>query len=342
MIPRMTRILTASVVALSTLTMSGCALLESGTSGVTLNILEEGFTPPTLKLGDVDMGCTFALANGPLVGAARNFYGDPSLMETVMLQSAAVCSDARAIEEELRYIRASREKRSDEAQDARIAQKRLMALSAHRQVTSFERMRTKLEQKYFFKYGTNCPKFKRDFDEMVYLLGSVSGVQAVQSDMGAQQAVGVSLDIPPQVEFAMTCLDNKKWWGAPQALRAAIWSIIPGGSDGKDVKGTFEANMAIGEKAGVRLPHVMAAIAAQTADDMPSVRAAIKRFATIENFKVNTDYRLVDSIAEAQMIIISDRMWTQNTGSRTPINSLGKFWDDKASGPAIDADSFLK
>jgi hypothetical protein len=176
---------------------------------------------------------------------------------------------------------------------------------------------------------------------MVYLLGSVSGVQAVQSDMGAQQAVGVSMDIPPQVEFAMTCLNNKKWWGAPQALRAAIWSIIPGGGEGKDIKGTFESSMAIGERAGVRLPHVMAALAAQSADDMAGVRAAIKRFSTIENFKVNTDYRLVDAIAEVQMINISDRMWTQSTGSRTPINSLGKFWDDKA-GPAIDADSFLK
>lgn len=341
MIPRMTRILTASVVALSTLTMSGCALLESATSGVTLNILEEGFTPPALKNGDVDMGCTFATANGPLVGAARNFYGDPSLMETVLLQASAVCSDARAIEEELRYIRASREKRSDEAQDARIAQKRLMAVSAHRQVGSFDRMRVKLEQKYFFKYGSTCPKFKRDFDEMVYLLGSISGLQAVQSDMGAQQSVGVSLDIPPQVEFAMTCLDNKKWWGAPQALRAAIWSIVPGGSEGKDIKGTFETNMAIGEKAGVRLPHVMAALAAQSADDTAAVRAAIKRFATVENFKVSSDYRLVDAIAEAQMVIISDRMWTQNTGTRTPINSLGKFWDDKGE-KAIDADSFLK
>jgi len=342
MIPRMTRILTASVVALSTLTMSGCALVESATSGVTLNILEEGFTPPALQMGDVDMGCTFATANGPLVGAARNFYGDPSLMETVLLQSASVCSDAKALEEELRYIRASREKRSDDAQDARINQKRLMATSAHRQSDSFLRMRTKLEQKYFFKYGSNCPRFKRDFDEMVYLLGSISGVQAVQSDMGAQQAVGVSLDIPPQVEFAMTCLNNQKWWGAPQALRAAIWSIIPGGADGKDVKGTFESSMAIGEQAGVRLPHVMAALAAQSADDTAGVRAAIKRFASVENFKVNKDYRLIDAIAEVQMMNISDRMWTQNTGSRTPFNSLGKFWDDKASGPAIDADSFLK
>jgi hypothetical protein len=34
-------------------------------------------------------------------------------------------------------------------------------------------------------------------------------------------------------------------------------------------------------------------------------------------------------------------MWTQNTGSRTPFNNLGKFWDDKAKND-VNADDFLK
>lgn len=341
MTPRITRLLTASVVAISTLTMSGCALLESGTSGITLNILEEGFTPPVLEMGDVDMGCNFALVNGPLVGAARNFYGDPSLMETVLLESASVCSDQQALNEELRYMRAARDKRSDEAQDARIAQKRFMATSAHRQYASFDRMRTKLEQKYFFKYGKECPRFKRDFDELVYLLGSVAGLQAIQNDMGAQQVVGVPTDIAPQADFAMTCLNNEKWWGAPEALRATIWSIIPGAGEGKDLPAIFEHSMSLGEYKGVRLAHVMAALAAQSTDDNARLRNTIKRFATVENFKPSKQYRLIDAISEAQIVNISDRMWTQNTGARTPVGSLGKFWDDKVGGD-INADDFLQ
>ena len=340
MIPRITRLFSALAVAVSTLTMSGCAVMESATSGITLNILEEGFTPPVLQMGDVDMVCNFALVNTPLVGAARNFYGDPALMETILMHSASVCSDTQMVGEELRYMRASRDKRPDEAQDARINQKRLMALSAHRQYAAFTRMKTKLEQKYFFKYGSNCPKFKRDFDELVYLLGSIAGLQAIQNDMGAQQTVGVPTDIAPQADFAMTCLNDTKWWGVPQATRAVVWSIIPGGDEGKDVKGTFEKAMAQGERAGVRLPHVMAAIAAQSRDDTATTRSVVKRFANVENFKPNRDYRLLDAIAEAQITNISDRLWTQNTGSRTPVNSLGKFWDDKA-GSAIDAGSFL-
>lgn len=341
MTSRITRLLTSTALAISALTMGGCALIEANVSSTTLGILEDGFTPPTLQGNDVDMACGFATVNGPLVGAARNFYGDPSLMETVLLSTAGVCAENQALTEELRYLRAAKDKRADEAQDARIAQKRLLALAAERQYTAFYRMKTKLEQKYFFKYGTDCPRFKRDFDELVYLLGSVAGLQAMQNDIAAQQIVGVPTDTAPLVEKALKCVDNNKWWGAPSAARAAVWSILPGASEGKDVKGTFENSMKLGEAAGVRLSHVMVAVAAQSTDDKATVRQTIKRFVSIKDFKTNNDYRLIDAISQAQLVNVSDRMWTQNTGTRTPIAGLGKFWDEKA-GADIDADSFLK
>ena len=341
MTARINRLLTTTALAISALTMGGCALIESNVSSTTLSIIEDGFTPPTLKMGDVEMACNFSVVNTPLVGAARNFYGDPSLIETVMLSSAGVCSENQAMTDEMRYLRASRDKRADEALDARIAQKRHLTTAAHRQYAAFTRMRDKLEQKYFFKYGSNCPAFKRDFDELVYLLGSVAGLQAMQNDIAAQQAVGVPTDTAPIVDRALGCLDNTKWWGAPQAARAVVWSIIPGGGDGKDIQGTFEASMKLGEAKGVRLAHVMAAVAAQSTDNNARLRELIKRFANTQGFTPNKDYRLIDAIAESQIQNISDRMWTQNAGTRTPIASLGKFWDDKVGGD-IDADSFLK
>lgn len=341
MTPRITRLLTSTALAISAMAMGGCALIESNVAGTTLSILEDGFTPPVLQGQDVEMACSFSMVNAPLVGAARNFYGDPSLMETVMMQSAGVCSENQAINEEMRYLRAAREKRADEAQDARIAQKRFLATAAERQFTSFYRMKTKLEQKYFFKYGSDCPRFKRDFDELVYLLGSISGLQAMQNDIAAQQSVGVPTDTAALVEKAMKCLNNEKWWGIPEAARAVVWSIIPGGSEGKDVKGTFDRAMSLGEAKGVRVAHVLAAVAAQSADDKATIRQTIKRFSGNKDFKANPEYRLVDAIAQSQMMNVSDRLWTQNAGTRTPISSLGKFWDDKA-GADIDADSFLK
>ena len=85
----------------------------------------------------------------------------------------------------------------------------------------------------------------------------------------------------------------------------------------------------------------MAAVAAQSVDDKTAVRETIKRFTANKDFKANPEYRLIDAIAQSQMTNVSDRMWTQATGTRTPIGSLGKFWDEKAGGD-VDADSFLK
>ena len=338
---RFTRLLASTALAASFLSLGGCALIESNVSGTTLSILEDGFTPPVLTLSDVEMGCSFSMVNTPLVGAARNFYGDPSLMETVMLTSAGVCSENQAIAEEMRYMRASRDKRSDEALDARINQKRLLATAAERQYTAFLRMKLKLQQKYYFKFGEECPRFKRDFDEMVYLLGAVGGLQAMQNDIAAQQTVGVPTDIAPMADSALKCLNNAKWWGAPEAARATVWSIIPGSGQGRDIKGTFDKSMTLGEAKGVRLAHVMAAMAAQSSDDTVGVREAIKRFVSVQNFTPAKDYLLIDAISYEQMMNISDRLWTQNAGTRTPLASLGKFWDDKVGGD-VNADDFLK
>lgn len=342
MISRMTRrFLSLTAVAATALTLGGCAQIQSTGTGIALKIFEEKITPKVMEVGDVDMACNFSYVNAPLVGAMRAFYGDPSLMETVMLSAGGVCSDAQAIQEELRYLRASRDKRADEAQDARIAQKRLLALTAQRQYLAFQRMQTKMEQKYFFKYGSNCPDFKRDFDELAYLMGTISGLQAMQNDIAAQQSVGVPTDIAPLAESALKCLNNAKWWGAPEAARAIVWSIIPGAAQGRDIAGTFDKAMTIAESKGVRLAHVMAAMAAQSNDDSAGIRAAIKRFTSVADFTPSVEYKLIDSIAHEQMVNISDRLWTQNTGTRTPLGSLGKFWDEKVGGD-VNADDFLK
>jgi len=38
--------------------------------------------------------------------------------------------------------------------------------------------------------------------------------------------------------------------------------------------------------------------------------------------------KLLDEIAAQQLQAISDRLWTEAKGSRTPFNGLGSFWDD--------------
>lgn len=344
MTQRLLRPLAAAALSLGAVLLGGCQSLQGGVTQVALGILEKKIVPPTLQLSDVDMGCAFALSTTPLISGTRAFYADPSALEAVQFLSAGACAEQQAVDEELRYMRAQRDKRPDEALDARTSQKRLLQRAAQRQLASFEKMRSFMEKKYKFTYGQSCPlfnKFSKDSDELIYLLGTVAGLQAFQNDFAAQQMVGVPTDIAPKAEFAMSCLSTTKWWGVPLAARAAVWSLVPGGSAGKDVNASFDLAMGIGERQGVRVAHVLAAVAAVSADDQERVRQVLRRFSSVKYYKSNADFRFVDESAVIQLQNISDRMWTSNTGMRTPLGKLGKFWDDVAPNSGANVDSFL-
>jgi len=333
------RVILAGAVAAATM-MSGCSTIEGAVTDSAIRLIEQKSVVEFQKVEDVNMGCSSTVALVPFMAGLRGFYGDPGMVESVLYAGAAVCSDVAATEEELRYLRAQRDKRPDEALDARIAQKRWIEISSRRQYASFERMRQHIERKYFIKYGETCPSyFSREVDELEYLLGMIAGLQAVQNDIASQQAVGVPTDIVPKTGAAARCLSNEKWWGVPQAIRALVWSSLPGGAEGKDVKGNFDAAMALGEKGGVRLAHVMAATSATSADDQEWLRAVIRRFASAKDYRPSKDYRFLDEISLALIQGMSDRLWTQNTGSRTPTASLGKFWNDAAA--QVDVDDYL-
>jgi hypothetical protein len=331
-----------SLVVGGTAILSGCKAVDRTLSNVAVNAIERRVTPELIRFDDVDMMCTFATGNAPLIsGGVRALYGDPAFLEAVLFQTSSVCAENQAISEELRSIRAAREKRIEEAQDARISQKRLLERTARRQLIAFERMTGRIESEYRVKFGAKCPQFKNDYHELMYLLGTIAGLQAVVNDIAAEQAVGVSTEIAPKSERALRCLSNAKWWGAPTAARAVIWNILPGGSEGKDVWGTFQQSMIIGEMQGVRISHTLYALSALSIDDQPRFRDAVRRFANpIKSFKPNDEFRVVDSLSGAIMGNLSDRYWTENTGTRTPVGGLGKFWDDKpaSSGAGVNLD----
>ncbi len=337
-------LLAASVLGLGLL--GGCQSIQRTGANFTLGVIERNVVPPVLAVPDLNQGCTHAVAMGPLIGSFRSFYGDPSGMESIMATSASLCADNDANAEELRYLRAQRDRRTADAQDARVNHKRLLERSARRQLAAYTHMRQALEKKYRFQYGETCPTFRRkgaEFDQLIYLLGTISGLQAMVNDVAAEKAVNVPTDIPLKAEFAMTCLNDAKWWGTPQAVRATVWSVVPGASVGKDVAGTFNRALTLGEQQGVRLPHVLASISAGFTDDKTRIREVVKRFASAPNFTPNKNYRYIDEAAIAAVQQLSDRDWTMGTGSRTPVGALGTFWDEKkVAKDNIDTSDFLK
>lgn len=313
-----------------TVLLSGCSQINKTGANIAMRFTEKHIIPPVLKMDDTAMGCSAGEAITPLMlGAVWGLKADADKILVVQYASAGLCAEQRAFEHELRYLRAAKAGLIDEAQDARIQQKREAELAARRQYAGWQAFVHHYEVNRKSPIGDKCPKFKNDFDEMIYLMGMLTGVQSIVNDITAQQAVGVPKDIGAKVERGMMCLDNNKWWGAPMATRAAIWNLLPGAGEGKgDPWETIKQSMRIGERTGVRLPHAMYAMSAYTKGDEELVRDAIRSYAATTEMAVNPNYKMLDQMAFLIVQNISDRLWTEKAGSRTPPGSLGKFWDD--------------
>lgn len=320
------------------LLMSGCSAINRLGANTGLRFTEHNVVPATFTGDDTDMACVNGEALAPVIYATgeANGYGigaDNDRMQVLLYSISALCAEQSALEHELRYMRAARSNGVEEAQDARIAQKRWAATAARRQYRAYRAYEHFYETHEGIKIGDKCPKLDSDFDQLVFMFGAVSGIQALVNDINSQNAVGVPKDIAAKVERAMTCVDSDKWWGVPMAVRAAIWNLLPGSGSGQDPWAVMKHSMEVGKKEGVRLSYSLYILSAFAKSDNDKLRDGFKQFVATDdegsNFTVSPQYQLFDKFGEVIIWDVSDRYWTQNTGSRTPAGSLGHFWDEK-------------
>ncbi len=333
--PKMRLALTA-LIGSAALLSTGCSQIYKQGANLALRFSENHFVPPIIAMDDTQMACESGTALTPLIMGTSNLGADPTKMAVLLYASAGLCAEKQSLDEELRYMRSAREGKVESAQDARLAQKRWADIAGRRQYAAYQMFANKWEHDYKIKLGDQCPSMKTDFDQTIYLLGLVTGLQAVTSDINAGGTINVPKDIAAVVERSMKCLNNEKFWGTPLAVRAAIWTLLPGASDGKpDPFQTLKDSTRLGEKSGVRLPHAIYAMAAQATGKDELIRDALRTYGkSIENnMPVNAKYRLFDAMGGEMVRGISDRYWTDKTGTRTPENGLVQFWDEK---PADD------
>ena len=280
------------------------------------------------------MACNSGNALTPAIMATKDMGADPTRMAVLLYSAAGMCAENRALDAELRYLRASKDGKVSEAQDARVEQKRWARLAAERQYTGYQLFAERWQAKYKYKLGDSCPSMRKDLDQTVYLLGMLSGLQSMTNDINSGGQANVPKDIAAIVERGMTCLDNNKYWGAPMATRAVIWILLPGADEGKpDPYLTLQQSMQIGEQKGVRLAHALNAIAAQTSGDDAKIRDALRKYAASreEDKPVNPEFRLVDAMAGQMIQGVADRYWTEHTGVRAADDGMSVFWDDQVS-----------
>jgi len=307
-------------------------------TGDTVTLLGEAhIVPYLLTTDDTEAGCAGAEALTSMVMALGRITEEPHELAILLHLGAGGCEEARAAEKELEYLRYIRALQPDFAEDALIAQKRHHLKAAKRYLVAWDELIKFNDDNEIGRPlengGVECPELTQDFDQIVWLAGLAGGLLALNNDIMSGSYIGVPKNIAAQAERAAGCLDNKKWFGAPLALKATVWSLLPGATpEGEDPWARLEQADLIGEKARVRLSHVFHAVAAYSKGDDERLRAIMKRHAEqINEFPANEQYRLFDATATEVLTRLSDKMWTEATGKRTPLGGLGTFWDENAA-----------
>lgn len=300
-------------------------------TGDTVTLLGEAHIAPyLLTTEDVEAGCAGAEALTSMVMSLGRITEEPHELAVLLHLGAGGCEESRAFEQELAYLRYIRAQQPDNAQDALIAQKKHHLKAAKRYLVAWEQL---IAFNGGNEIGGVCPELEQEFDQIVWLAGLAGGLLALNNDILSGIGAGVPKNIAAQAERAAGCLDNRTWFGVPLALKAAVWSLLPGAlPEGENAWERLEQADILGEKARVRLPHVFHLIAAYSQGDMERVRTVIKRHAEqVEQYDANKKYRLFDATATEVVTRISDKMWTEAVGHRTPIGGLGTFWDENAA-----------
>ncbi len=291
-----------------------------------VSFIEDHAVPYVLKTDDVEMGCVMAEALTLLVPSLEQINASPYKLSVIFGFLSGSCSEFKAWEEELRYLRAIYAKNVTEAQDARILQKRFLNQAARRQLKGYRN----LEFAYPEQPGEQCPDFSNWNEEFYWLVGLMDGLQSVLNDLASEGSAQVPLDISLKVGRGAGCLDNEKWWGVPDAIQAAIWLSFPGNKPaGIEPLRVLDKAVQTGLKQGVRIVQVIAAKIYLGMGNEQRLKAIItENVQTKSTMPVDVNYLFLDKVVTIQLTAISDAMWTEEKGMRTPIGGLGSFWDD--------------
>lgn len=340
----MAKMLRLPLILVVSCALGACGLIYKPTGSVLGHLSQDEVVPHVYASHDLDLSaCGTGLGQTQLLGAFGRVMHPPSrvLLNTHTL--AGLCSEAAAQEAQLHFDRALHAGDTSEARDARIKAQRLYQRTAER--------RLKVYHDTIDAFGDigngKCPKLGSDTEQMEYLTGLLTSVQAVLSDIRAGSSVGVPQDIAARAGRATECLDNDKWWGVPNALQAVVWLSVPGTApDGAQPWAQLEAAADLGASKGMPMAAMLYAEGGHGQSDPDRERAGIRQVAKVYNADDGPeDYQIFSEVAYNEAMFLSDEIWTQQTGQRTPFLGLGSFPGDEQSktddSSDIDVDNLL-
>lgn len=309
--------------------LAGCSAnpIYTTTGMVLSSYAESEATPYVLQMSDTGMACSLGEGTDPLIYSFSRVTSAPDSTGSLLMLLAGNCMEYRAWDAELDYLRAQYNGDVPAAKDARERSKRLYARTAERRHSAYLRAMAA----YDFDPSAEpleCPFLFTDQDELTFLLGLLTGMQAIVNDANSGALAGVPRNIAPRAERAAQCVDNEKWGGLPNAVRAMVWLLLPDTRPelSPDPWQVLENSAELGVKSGIRASHALQVVAAETFGRPDVLADAIAHFANAESrIDVQDDYRLVDEVARAIVQFSSDKHWTAEYGHRTPNNFFGKM-----------------
>lgn len=339
----MLKTLSLPIMAGTALLLSGCGLIYKPTGHVLASYSQDEVVPYVMGSGDIDLStCGTGMGQNQLLSSFSRVINRPSniLLTTNLL--AGLCSEAEAQEADLRFQRALRAGDTASARDARTQAQRLYRRTALRRYQSY-----KDTVDAFGELGDDeCPSFGSDTDEIEHLVGTLTSVQALLSDIQASSSVGVPQDVAAKAGRETQCMDNEKWWGVPNALQAVVWLSVPGSApDGADPWAQLKEAADYGESKGMPLAAMLYAVGGYGQSDETREKEGIQQVAKIYNDGIGPkEYLILGEVAYNQALFLSDRIWTREAGKRTPFLALGDFPGEDSAGSSdssFDADDFL-
>lgn len=326
--------------AAASLALSGCSSVVYKVAGDSTAVFgQDVMMPYLMTTNDTAIACIAGESMTPLMLSFSKYSSNIDQLAVLTHMVGGTCADQLAQEAHLEYLRLANNQHIAAAQDARIRAKRYHALAAKRQYKGYLALVSA-----FGDIGNECPTFSSEQDQFVWILGTATALQAVLSDTLGGLEAGVPKDIAPKAMRAAACLDtkegNRRWWGLPKAIRGVLWTVLPGATpDGMDPWKELNKAAKIGEDEGVRMAQALMAIGANNASKTELVKDTIRAHAhSLKNIASSREYNLVDRMATDMITAISDRLWTEAVGHRTPHGQLGTFWDDKSDEIELDID----
>src|SRR5690606_16583688 len=102
--------------------LPGCGMVYKTTGDVLVSYGRAEMVPYLMTYQDVGMACATGEALTPLLLSFEAVGSDPDKLATLVYTVAATCTESMALEQQLRYLRAVKEGRVNEAQHARARQ----------------------------------------------------------------------------------------------------------------------------------------------------------------------------------------------------------------------------